>query len=45
MDWYWQQYTDDDRELAEATASPLRATTAELAGLPPPTRTGRHSRG
>ncbi|WP_432181123.1 alpha/beta hydrolase [Streptomyces sp. NBC_00063] len=35
LDWYWQQYTDDDRELAEATASPLRATTAELAGLPP----------
>ncbi|MFE7331768.1 alpha/beta hydrolase fold domain-containing protein [Streptomyces sp. NPDC057565] len=30
LDWYWQQYTDDDRELAEATASPLRATTAEL---------------
>ena len=35
LDWYWHQYTDDACELAEPTASPLRATTADLAGLPP----------
>lgn len=35
LDWYWQQYTDDEQELAEPTASPLRATTIDLAGLPP----------
>ncbi|WP_205315481.1 alpha/beta hydrolase [Nonomuraea lactucae] len=35
LEWYWQQYTDDDGELAEPTASPLRATTADLSGLPP----------
>ncbi|MER5210583.1 alpha/beta hydrolase [Streptomyces sp. NPDC002838] len=33
--WYWRQYSDDPRELAEPTASPLRASPAELAGLPP----------
>ncbi|MFJ5304442.1 alpha/beta hydrolase [Streptomyces sp. NPDC088350] len=32
---YWRQYSDDPRELAEPTASPLRADPAELAGLPP----------
>jgi acetyl esterase len=35
LEWYWQQYSDDSGELAEPTASPLRATTADLAGLPP----------
>jgi acetyl esterase/lipase len=35
LEWYWRQYTDDECELAEPTASPLRATTADLAGLPP----------
>lgn len=32
--WYWRQYTDDERELAEPTAAPLRATPEDLAGLP-----------
>lgn len=32
---YWRHYTDDPRELAEPTVSPLRASLAELAGLPP----------
>ncbi|MGW1255856.1 alpha/beta hydrolase [Streptomyces sp. NPDC002513] len=35
LDWYWREYTDDSRELAEPTAAPLRATPADLAGLPP----------
>ncbi|MGV9501077.1 alpha/beta hydrolase [Streptomyces sp. NPDC003642] len=35
VEWYWQQYTDDERELAEPTAAPLRATPEDLAGLPP----------
>jgi acetyl esterase/lipase len=35
VSWYWQQYTDDDQERAEPTASPIRATAEELAGLPP----------
>lgn len=35
LDWYWRQYTDDECELAEPTTSPLRGTTADLAGLPP----------
>ncbi|MFI7293703.1 alpha/beta hydrolase [Streptomyces sp. NPDC050121] len=35
LEWHWRQYTDDEYELAEPTASPLRATTADLAGLPP----------
>ncbi|MFI9584210.1 alpha/beta hydrolase [Streptomyces sp. NPDC052236] len=34
LDSYWHEYTDDAGELAEPTASPLRATTADLAGLP-----------
>ena len=34
MQWFWDQYTPD-RELRNcSTASPLEATTAELAGLP-----------
>ncbi|MFJ3973847.1 alpha/beta hydrolase [Streptomyces sp. NPDC090021] len=35
MQWFWDQYTTDDTERAQVTASPLRATTAQLAGLPP----------
>ncbi|MFE9445145.1 alpha/beta hydrolase [Streptomyces sp. NPDC006602] len=35
LEWYWQQYSDDACELGEPTAAPLRATTADLAGLPP----------
>ncbi|CAL9656054.1 Acetyl esterase [Streptomyces sp. enrichment culture] len=35
VEWYWRQYTDDERELAEPTAAPLRATREDLAGLPP----------
>ncbi|MEZ0094859.1 alpha/beta hydrolase [Streptacidiphilus sp. EB129] len=35
LDWYWQQYLDDEHQLAEPTAAPLRATPTDLAGLPP----------
>jgi acetyl esterase/lipase len=35
MQWYWDQYTTDPAERAQPTASPLRATTEQLAGLPP----------
>lgn len=35
MAWFWDCYTDDPGQRAEITASPLRATLAELAGLPP----------
>ncbi|MEV7283299.1 alpha/beta hydrolase [Streptomyces sp. NPDC093252] len=35
LDWYWRQYADDEHELAEPTASPLRACREDLAGLPP----------
>lgn len=35
VEWYWRQYADDERELAEPTAAPLRATPEDLAGLPP----------
>lgn len=35
LDWYWAQYTADACALAEPTASPMRATAADLAGLPP----------
>ncbi|GGT04667.1 alpha/beta hydrolase [Nonomuraea spiralis] len=35
MQWFWDQYTTSAAERAEITASPLRATTEELAGLPP----------
>ena len=34
MRWYWDQYTTDPAQRAEITASPLRATTDELSGLP-----------
>ncbi|MFE5793386.1 alpha/beta hydrolase fold domain-containing protein [Streptomyces sp. NPDC056503] len=38
LDWYWQQYTDDDRELAEATAAPLRPPRPPSARAAPSSR-------
>jgi acetyl esterase len=35
MEWYWDQYTTDPAQRAEITASPLRASLEDLAGLPP----------
>jgi acetyl esterase len=35
MQWFWDQYTTDPAERAQITASPLRATHAQLTGLPP----------
>jgi acetyl esterase len=35
MQWYWDQYTTDPSQRAQITASPLRATLEDLAGLPP----------
>ncbi|MTD16898.1 alpha/beta hydrolase fold domain-containing protein [Nakamurella sp. YIM 132087] len=35
MQWFWNQYTTDDAQRDEITCSPLRATTEDLAGLPP----------
>lgn len=34
MKWFWEQYTSDPQQRAEITASPLRATTEQLKGLP-----------
>jgi acetyl esterase len=34
MEWFWDQYTTDSDQRAEITASPLRATGDDLAGLP-----------
>jgi len=34
MQWFWDQYTTDEDKRAEITASPLRATLEQLAGLP-----------
>ena len=34
MFWFWDQYTTDPQERAQITASPLRATAEDLAGLP-----------
>jgi acetyl esterase/lipase len=34
MQWFWDQYTTDPAQRAEITASPLRATTEQLGGLP-----------
>lgn len=34
MQWFWDQYTTDPKQRAEITASPLRATTEQLKGLP-----------
>ncbi|MGL5094864.1 MAG: alpha/beta hydrolase, partial [Planctomycetia bacterium] len=35
MQWFWNQYTTDEARRNEITASPLRATLEQLAGLPP----------
>ncbi len=35
MQWFWDQYTTDPAQRADITASPLRATTEQLSGLPP----------
>ncbi|MFF7122113.1 MULTISPECIES: alpha/beta hydrolase [unclassified Streptomyces] len=35
MRWFWDQYTTDEAERAEITASPLRATAEQLSDLPP----------
>ncbi|HJQ06959.1 MAG TPA: alpha/beta hydrolase [Nocardioides sp.] len=35
MQWFWDQYTTDEAERNQVTASPLRATPEQLAGLPP----------
>jgi acetyl esterase len=35
MQWFWDQYTTDPGQRAEITASPLRASADDLAGLPP----------
>jgi acetyl esterase len=34
MRWFWDQYTTDEAERAQPTASPLRASLEQLAGLP-----------
>jgi acetyl esterase len=35
MQWFWDQYTTDEDERAQITASPLRASSDQLSGLPP----------
>ncbi|MBZ0303696.1 MAG: alpha/beta hydrolase [Anaerolineae bacterium] len=35
MMWFWDQYTSDPTERNQITASPLRASTEQLRGLPP----------
>ncbi|MCF7533006.1 alpha/beta hydrolase [Pseudomonas petrae] len=35
MTWFWDNYTQDPKQRAEIHASPLRASTEELKGLPP----------
>ncbi|WP_030602606.1 alpha/beta hydrolase [Streptomyces fulvoviolaceus] len=35
MQWFWDQYTTEEADRAQITASPLRATTEQLTGLPP----------
>jgi acetyl esterase/lipase len=34
MKWFWDQYTTDEAERNQITASPLRASLEQLAGLP-----------
>lgn len=34
MQWFWDQYTNNEKERAEITASPLQATIDDLANLP-----------
>jgi acetyl esterase/lipase len=35
MEWFWNAYTSNPEERAEITASPNRASTAQVTGLPP----------
>lgn len=35
MQWFWDSYTTDPKQRAERYASPLRASTEQLQGLPP----------
>jgi acetyl esterase/lipase len=35
MKWFWDNYTSDAKQRAKIHASPLRATTEQLQGLPP----------
>lgn len=35
MRWFWDQYTTNEEERAQITASPLRAKPEQLTGLPP----------
>lgn len=35
MQWFWDQYTADEAQRDEITASALRASTEQLSGLPP----------
>ncbi|WP_431970443.1 alpha/beta hydrolase [Nocardia sp. bgisy134] len=35
MKWFWDQYTENDAQRDEIYASPLRASTEQLKGLPP----------
>ncbi|MEU7380272.1 MULTISPECIES: alpha/beta hydrolase [unclassified Streptomyces] len=35
MEWFWDAYTTDPHQREEITASPNRATSEQLAGLPP----------
>lgn len=35
MVWFWDNYTTDQNERNQIYASPLRAATAQLKGLPP----------
>jgi len=35
MKWFWDNYTTSDKDRNNILASPLRATEAQLAGLPP----------
>jgi acetyl esterase len=35
MQWFWDQYTTDPTQRTQITASPLRASLDQLAGLPP----------
>ncbi|MGW2705508.1 alpha/beta hydrolase [Streptomyces sp. NPDC001340] len=35
MRWFWDQYSSDPAQRAQITASPLRATSEQLADLPP----------
>ena len=34
MKWYWDQFTTDENDRAQITASPLRASVEQLEGLP-----------